>query len=78
MCPRGRRSESITLPAGNHPGLPRYIDEKSLILTSEEDSYLDSDDDYDFVTDDSDSTFTTFSNSSDSSPSIRMVEALES
>ena len=30
MSPRARRSESITLPPGNHPGLIRYNDEKSL------------------------------------------------
>ncbi len=29
MSPRGRRSESITLPPGNHPGLIRYNDKKS-------------------------------------------------
>ena len=28
MTPRARRSESITLPPGNHPGLIRYNDEK--------------------------------------------------
>ncbi len=28
MSPRARRSESITLPPGNHPGLIRYKDEK--------------------------------------------------
>lgn len=27
MSPRARRSESITLPPGNHPGLVRYKDE---------------------------------------------------
>lgn len=78
MCPRGRRSESITLPAGNHPGLPLYTDEKSSVLASEDESYLGNDDDYDFISNDSDSSFTTFSNSSDSSVNLRMVEALES
>ncbi|TVY75845.1 hypothetical protein LSUE1_G007732 [Lachnellula suecica] len=29
MSPRARRSESITLPPGNHPGLIRYNDDKS-------------------------------------------------
>ncbi|KAL3425131.1 glycosyltransferase family 2 [Phlyctema vagabunda] len=29
MSPRARRSESITLPPGNHPGLIRFNDEKS-------------------------------------------------
>jgi hypothetical protein len=29
MTPRTRRSESITLPPGNHPGLIRYKDDKS-------------------------------------------------
>lgn len=28
MSPRARRSESITLPPGNHPGLIRYNDDK--------------------------------------------------
>ena len=34
MSPRARRSESITLPPGNHPGLIRYKDQKS--FTSED------------------------------------------
>src|SRR5579859_4944600 len=29
MSPRARRSESITMPPGNHPGLIRYNDDKS-------------------------------------------------
>lgn len=29
MSPRARRSESVTLPPGNHPGLIRYNDDKS-------------------------------------------------
>lgn len=29
MSPRARRSDSITLPPGNHPGLIRYNDDKS-------------------------------------------------
>lgn len=29
MTPRARRSESITLPPGNHPGLIRYKDDKT-------------------------------------------------
>jgi hypothetical protein len=29
MSPRARRSESITLPPGNHPGLIRYNDDKT-------------------------------------------------
>jgi hypothetical protein len=35
MTPRARRSESITLPPGNHPGLIRYKDDKSYIPASE-------------------------------------------
>jgi len=31
MTPRVRRSESITLPPGNHPGLIRYKDDKSYV-----------------------------------------------
>jgi len=34
MTPRARRSESITLPPGNHPGLIRYNDEKSSFTSS--------------------------------------------
>ncbi|KAG0651682.1 hypothetical protein D0Z07_1981 [Hyphodiscus hymeniophilus] len=30
MSRRARRSESITLPRGNHPGLPRFIDDKTI------------------------------------------------
>lgn len=37
MSPRGRRSESITMPPGNHPGLIRYNDEKSLMRSSSAD-----------------------------------------
>ena len=29
MSPRARRSESITMPPGNHPGLIRYNDDKT-------------------------------------------------
>lgn len=36
MSPRGRRSESITLPPGNHPGLVRYNDGKMFILSADE------------------------------------------
>ena len=36
MSPRGRRSESITLPPGNHPGLVRYNDGKMFILSPDE------------------------------------------
>ncbi|RQM05194.1 hypothetical protein DH86_00004022 [Scytalidium sp. 3C] len=31
MHPRPRRSESITTPPGNHPGLVRYMDEKAFL-----------------------------------------------
>lgn len=31
MSPRAKRSESVTLPPGNHPCLIRYEDEKGLI-----------------------------------------------
>ncbi|KAI6708825.1 hypothetical protein PZA11_005887 [Diplocarpon coronariae] len=37
MSPRGRRSESITSPPGNHPGLIRYNDEKSFVRSSSAD-----------------------------------------
>jgi hypothetical protein len=43
MYPRARRSESITLPPGNHPGLVRYKDEKDFLTTSEKQRDLDSD-----------------------------------
>jgi hypothetical protein len=33
MTPRARRSESITLPPGNHPVLIRYNDEKASFST---------------------------------------------
>ena len=35
MSPRARRSESITLPPGNHPGLIRYNDDKTFSASSE-------------------------------------------
>lgn len=35
MTPRPRRSESITLPPGNHPNLVRYKDEKSFVPSTE-------------------------------------------
>lgn len=35
MTPRARRSESITLPPGNHPVLVRYKDDKSYIPSTE-------------------------------------------
>ena len=35
MSPRARRSESITLPPGNHPGLIRYNDDKTFSTSSE-------------------------------------------
>jgi hypothetical protein len=34
MTPRPRRSESITLPPGNHPGLILYKDDKSYVPPS--------------------------------------------
>lgn len=43
MSPRARRSESITLPPGNHPGLIRYNDDKTFPTTSEK--LIDPDDD---------------------------------
>ncbi|KUJ08688.1 glycosyltransferase family 2 protein [Mollisia scopiformis] len=55
MSPRARRSESITLPPGNHPVLVRYKDEKDFFTTSEKQIDSDSDDfsesDLDFGTD---------------------------
>lgn len=38
MSPRGRRSESITMPPGNHPGLIRYNDEKTFVRSSSTDA----------------------------------------
>lgn len=35
MSPRARRSESITLPPGNHPTLVRYNDDKVHLCPSE-------------------------------------------
>ncbi|CAG8955685.1 hypothetical protein HYFRA_00010948 [Hymenoscyphus fraxineus] len=42
MSPRARRSESITLPPGNHPGLIRYNDDKP--FTTEKLAVFDADD----------------------------------
>lgn len=44
MSPRARRSESITLPPGNHPGLIRYKDDKDFFTSSEKHIDSDSDD----------------------------------
>ncbi len=38
MTPRARRSESITLPPGNHPCLVRYKDDKSYVPSTEKPS----------------------------------------
>ncbi|KAH6711858.1 nucleotide-diphospho-sugar transferase [Leptodontidium sp. 2 PMI_412] len=40
MSPRGRRSESITLPPGNHPGLVRYNDGKMFICSPDEKEHM--------------------------------------
>lgn len=32
MTPRARRSESITLPPGNHPGLIQFNNDKSFVV----------------------------------------------
>jgi hypothetical protein len=71
MSPRARRSESITLPAGHHPVLIRYRDEKDLVLSSEKeiDMDVDSDDDdneSDVGSDDSDASTNTSLYSQDS------------
>lgn len=44
MSPRARRSESVTLPPGNHPVLIRYKDDKDFFTVSEKqiDSDVDS------------------------------------
>jgi hypothetical protein len=65
MSPRARRSESITLPPGNQPGLIRYNDdvvaaEKPLNTESGDDSGSNTDERYDtndtnYSTNDSDS-----------------------
>ncbi len=45
MCPRARRSESITLPPGNHPVLGRYNDDKSYTGTTTTEKPIDHYDD---------------------------------
>ena len=47
MSPRARRSESITLPPGNHPCLIRYKDEKNFPAEKEKAVDVDSDTDDD-------------------------------
>ena len=61
MSPRARRSESITLPPGYHPGLIWYEDEKTILSETEKgiDVEAEKDDDpsesdLDLATDDSD------------------------
>jgi hypothetical protein len=41
MSPRARRSESITLPRGNHPGLIRYKDDKVFASGKYVETYVD-------------------------------------
>lgn len=57
MTPRARRSESITLPPGNHPGLIRFKDDKSFIPSTEKTVDTDTDNksesELDAATDDS-------------------------
>jgi hypothetical protein len=56
MSPRARRSESITLPPGNHPGLIRYNDDKTFQAASMELAKPDNDQsesDLDIATDSS-------------------------
>lgn len=56
MSPRARRSESITLPPGNHPGLIQYNDYKAFSAESEKLVKLDdeqSESDLDYATDSS-------------------------
>jgi len=47
MSPRARRSESITLPPGNHPGLIRYNDDKTFSPSSEKHQDNDNVDEHD-------------------------------
>ena len=72
MSPRARRSESITLPPGNHPGLPQYSDCKTFSEGSEKLASPDGDQsesDLDFATDSS----YDFNDSNGSSTSTSMV-----
>lgn len=41
MSPRARRSESITLPPGNHPGLIRYKDDKVFASEKPSEKYVE-------------------------------------
>jgi hypothetical protein len=72
MSPRARRSESITLPPGNHPGLIRYKDDKTFPTSSEK--AIDPDDDQSESDLDcaSDSSYDV-NDSSDNSPTNSMV-----
>jgi hypothetical protein len=79
MSPRARRSESITLPPGNHPGLIRYKDEKNFNLEKEQhvDVALQNDDDpsesdLGFASDDSYDD----NDSDDSNPNSPVIEPL--
>lgn len=78
MSPRARRSESITMPPGNHPGLIRYHDDKTFVSEKAIDrdpgddlngSESDSDSDYDGSYDSND-----INDDSSSNASLRMVE----
>ena len=72
MAPRARRSESVTLPPGNHPGLIRYNDDKTFPTSSEK--VIDPDDDQSESDLDcaSDSSYDV-NDSNDNSPSNSMV-----
>lgn len=85
MSPRARRSESITLPPGNHPGLIRYNDDKTYTSPekhepSEKGMFDDdgaSESNLDPATDDSyDATDSDDDSNDDSNTSSAKVEAL--
>ena len=73
MSPRARRSESITSPPANHPGLIRYNDDKSFVIEKPidvgDDCVINDDDDDEANDDDDDSTRSeiTMSSASDDS-----------
>jgi hypothetical protein len=67
MSPRARRSESITLPPGNQPGLIRYNDD--VAATTEKSKHAESkeiENDYDTISDDIYDTDETHDSDSDS------------
>ena len=75
MSPRARRSESITLPPGNHPGLIRYNDDKTFPTASEKLSDPDDDQSESDLDSATDSSYDVNDSNDNSTSSSMVIEA---